>query len=147
MSRMPAIPKPAKAPHVSDDYLDLVRKFPLRPLRLKNEHAAAKQMLDHLVGRPDLTPGQRDYLAALARFVRDYEREQATGKLQDLTPLDILRHLMKENDLSTTDLGHIVGSRGLASEILNGKRGLSKRVIIRLAQRFRVSPSIFLERN
>jgi HTH-type transcriptional regulator/antitoxin HigA len=131
---------------VADDYLDLVREFPLRPFGTKQEYAAAQAMLDRLVGREDLTPGQRDYVAALVRFVEDYERERFAALAKELGPLELLKHLMDENDMTTTDLGYVVGSRGLASEILNGKRGLSKTIIARLAERFAVEPSVFLER-
>jgi HTH-type transcriptional regulator / antitoxin HigA len=61
-----------------------------------------------------------------------------------MTPLEVLKYLMEQNDLSTTDLGYAVGSRGLASEILNGKRGLSKLIIQKLSVKFSVDPGLFL---
>ena len=135
----------AIGPVVADDYLDLVRLFPLRPIRSESEMRIAGEMLDRLVGREDLTPGQRDYLEALARFVRDFEEQNFRDKLQKLTPVEVLRNLMTENRMNTSDLGAVLGSRGLASEVLNGKRGLSKTLIAKLAKRFRVDPGLFLE--
>jgi HTH-type transcriptional regulator/antitoxin HigA len=146
MSGRTATKPTAARAKVADDYLDLVREFPLRPFASKQEYAAAQVMLDRLVGREDLTAGQRDYVAALVRFVEDYEQERFSALAMELGPLDLLKHLMEENDMSTTDLGYIVGSRGLASEILNGKRGLSKTVIARLSERFTVEPAVFLDR-
>jgi HTH-type transcriptional regulator/antitoxin HigA len=104
----------------------------------------AGEILDRLVGREDLAPGQRDYLEALVRFVRDFEELNYRGKLQRLTPVEVLKHLMNENRMNTSDLGAVLGSRGLASEVLNGKRGLSKTLIAKLARRFRVDPTLFL---
>jgi HTH-type transcriptional regulator / antitoxin HigA len=81
----------------------------------------------------------------LSRFIEDYERDQKQFQMKRLRPLELLKHLREENEMSTTDLGYVLGSRGLASEVLNGKRGLSKMLIARLAARFGVDPGLFLE--
>jgi HTH-type transcriptional regulator / antitoxin HigA len=128
-----------------NDYLELVRQFPLRPLRARREHLAAQVILSRMLGRENLTRGQTDYLAALARFVSDYEKERGFFQSKKLPPLEILRDLLEENRMTTSDLGDVIGSRGLASEILRGKRGMSKAVIRKLAKRFCVEPGLFLE--
>ena len=129
---------------VSDDYLDLIRELPIRPISSARQHAKAQAILDRLVGRDDLSKGQLDYLAALARFVQDYESDRFKLAARRLTPIGLLRHLMEENDMNTSDLGDVLGSRGLASEVLSGKRGLSKALIRKLSERFHVDPSLFL---
>src|SRR5689334_978195 len=93
--------KSAPPPVVGDDYLDLVKQFPLRPIHSETEMKQAGGILDRLVGREDLTPGQQDYLAALARFVREYEDQALRGKLAELKPIDLVRHLMQENNMNT----------------------------------------------
>ena len=133
------------SPAASDDYLELVRRFPLRPIRSEAEMHEAGELLDRYVGRDDLTPGQRDYVAALAHFVHEHERQTLRSELRRLKPVEVLKHLMAENRMNTSDLGAILGSRGLASEVLNGKRGLSKTLIVKLSRRFRVDPTLFLE--
>jgi|SRR5688572_17676824 len=139
-----ATKRPKRA--VDSNYLKLIKELPLRPIRSARDHAAAQTILDRLIGRDDLTKGQLDYLEGLVRFVEEYEREKHLGQFETLSPLDLLKHLMEENDMTTTDLGYVLGSRGLASEVLNGKRGLSKMLIHRLADRFQVDPALFLER-
>lgn len=130
---------------IGTDYLKLIKEFPLRPIRSARDHGAAQAILDRLIGREDLTRGQLDYLEGLVRFVEEYERERRLADFEALSPLDLLKHLMEENDMTTTDLGYILGSRGLASEVLNGKRGLSKMLIAKLTERFQVSPALFLD--
>ena len=105
----------------------------------------AGEILDRYVGRDDLTPGESDYVAALAHFVREYERQAFRSELRRLKPVEVLKHLMAENRMNTSDLGAILGSRGLASEVLNRKRGLSKTLIVKLSRRFRVDPALFLD--
>src|SRR5947208_3609756 len=126
MTKAAAKVRSAPTAKAADDYMEMVRSFPLRPLRSSAEFSTADAILDGFIGREDLTPGQRDYLAALVRFVEDYENEHHIAKLKRLAPLDIIKHLMEENGMNTTDLGEVLGSRGLASEVLNGNRGLSK---------------------
>jgi HTH-type transcriptional regulator / antitoxin HigA len=129
---------------VDADYLALVKQFPVRAIRSEQEHAAAGAVIDNLVGREDLTPGQLDYLEALVRSMQGYEQSRHADKLSRLAPAQVLRHLMTENDMGTSDLGVILGSRGLASEVLNGKRSMSKRLIAKLAAHFNVDPTLFL---
>jgi HTH-type transcriptional regulator / antitoxin HigA len=107
---------------VADDYLRLIKRFPLRTIRTKAEFGLAGELLDELVGNEHLTAGQRDYLDGLVRFVRDYEAAALGAKLKKLTPVQVLKHLLEENGMNTSDLGAILGSRGLASEVMNGKR-------------------------
>jgi hypothetical protein len=44
------------------DYLDLIKRFPIRALRSERDHFEAGAILDELIGRDDLSEGQRDYL-------------------------------------------------------------------------------------
>ncbi len=140
-------PKASRRKGTSEDYLELVRTLPICPLKTQKDYATAQRLLDGLIGRDNLRPGEVDYIAGLARFVEDYERQHRLGELRRLQPLGLLRHLMEENEMSTSDLGRILGSRGLASEVVNGKRGLSKTLIAKLSRHFGLDPALFLEVN
>jgi HTH-type transcriptional regulator / antitoxin HigA len=63
--------------------------------------------------------------------------------LSNCNGIDALNYLMEEHFLSQSDLPEI-GSQGVVSEILNGKRKLNVRQIQALAERFKVSPETFL---
>ena len=58
-------------------------------------------------------------------------------------PIDTLKSLMEEHGLRQTDLSEI-GSQGVISEVLSGKRQLNVRQIKLLSKRFNVSPVVFL---
>jgi len=58
-------------------------------------------------------------------------------------PVEVLRSLMKEHKLSQKDFPEI-GSQGVVSEILNGKRLLNTRQIRELSIRFNISPAVFI---
>ena len=138
MSRRVTIDKAGGSQSRRDDYLDLVKQLPLRHLRTAGEYDAAAELLDTLVLRADLSVGEKDYVDALSLFIEDYDRRHNVFDTSGRTPLDMLKHLMEANDMSVTDLGSVLGSKGVASEILNGKRSLSKAHIFKLARRFSV---------
>jgi len=58
-------------------------------------------------------------------------------------PLDAMNALMEEHGLKQSDLSEI-GSQGVVSEILSGKRQLTVRQIKMLSKRFKVSPAVFI---
>ena len=58
-------------------------------------------------------------------------------------PLDTLKALMEEHGLKQSDLLEL-GSQGVVSEILSGKRQLNIRQVKLLAKRFKVSPAVFV---
>jgi HTH-type transcriptional regulator / antitoxin HigA len=58
--------------------------------------------------------------------------------------VEALRVLIQQRSMKLADLAAFIGSKGVASEILNGRRALSKANIKRLAGYFGVSPELFL---
>ncbi|CAG0940149.1 partial Antitoxin HigA, partial [Candidatus Brocadiaceae bacterium] len=79
-------------------------------------------------------------LDTMGTLISCYEQEHCT--IPDASPQDVLAYLMQEHGLKQSDLSEI-GSQGVVSEILNGKRQLNKRQIVALAERFAVSPEVF----
>ncbi len=74
-------------------------------------------------------------------FIEKYEAEHVP--IPAAKPADVLRFLMREHDLRQSDLTEI-GSQGVVSEVLTGKRELNARQIKRLAKRFNVSQAVFV---
>ena len=129
----------------STSYLALIHEFLLRPLRDDADYDTASKIVDRLAvrGEDDLDPGEQDYLDALSTFIEIFDDEYYP--IPDSgSPLEHLKALMREAGMRTTDLGKLLGNRGLASLILNGKRELSKTHIRILADRFKVSPALFI---
>jgi HTH-type transcriptional regulator / antitoxin HigA len=54
--------------------------------------------------------------------------------LSAASPVEVLRELMEARGMKLAGLATLTGSKGVASEILNGKRGLSKTSIKRFAE-------------
>lgn len=126
-------------------YLNLVREFPLRPIRAKRELDYAMKIVCHLATHDEgtLPPGEQDYLDALTIFIEDYQRRHPAD-IPVVTPLAMLRHLMEQHNMTITELGHVVGSQSNASLIHSGKRAISTRVMRLLGEHFGVNPGVFL---
>ncbi|MBI3546507.1 MAG: transcriptional regulator [Gammaproteobacteria bacterium] len=78
---------------------------------------------------------------AISVFIEKYEAEHVS--IPPAKPTTVLKFLMREHDLRQSDLPEI-GSQGVVSEVLTGKRELNTRQIKRLAKRFNVSPAVFV---
>lgn len=79
----------------------------------------------------------------ISHFIEEYETEHYQPKQKEATGIDALKFLMEAHHLGQSDLPEI-GSQGVISEILNGKRSLNLRQIKLLAKKFGVTPSTFI---
>ena len=97
------------------------------------------ELLDE-IGENEKHPlyGLLDRLGAL---IHVYEEENYP--IPDVTGAEVLRFLMDEHGLTQSDLPE-VGSQGVVSEILNGKRELNVRQARLLAGKFKVSSAVFV---
>jgi antitoxin component HigA of HigAB toxin-antitoxin module len=131
---------------LDDDYLSLIRQFPLRAIRSEKEHGAAGRVLNRLLGRqsPPLSHGEGEYLDALIELTKAYESVAHRISFEKMTPLEAVRYLMAQNGLNTETLGKIMGSQTAASLFLTGRRPLSKAQIFKLGEHFKVDPAVFL---
>lgn len=88
-----------------------------------------------------MTAEEREYARLLAALIEKYETEHYP--IAAATPEEVLAELIEQNGLKQRDLIPILGAESVVSEIVNGKRPLSKNNIEKLSKRFRVSPAIF----
>jgi HTH-type transcriptional regulator/antitoxin HigA len=116
---------------------------PLLSLRNEQEYDRAVERLNRLldeVGTDEQHP-LYTLLDTLGTLIHAYEEEH--HPIPECSGVDVLRFLMEEHDLTQSDLPEI-GSQGVVSEILRGKRELNVRQIRALARRFHVSPGVFI---
>jgi HTH-type transcriptional regulator/antitoxin HigA len=137
---MPAAKFRLKGKH-QDEYVALVREFPLASITSDKHLAAAQGVLDRLLAAPERTKGVQTYLDALSDLVAAYENQH--HPLPPASDADMLRHFMDAQGIGQNELHRGTGiPRSTISEILAGKRPFSRRVMRRLAQFFRVDVSV-----
>jgi len=120
----------------------LARKVPA-VIRTKEENERFLAELEQLDERYDeLTPEEREFSELLTVLIEAFE--DANYALEGSTSGSRLRSLMEEHGLRQRDLLNVFGSRGIASEVVSGKRAISKAQAKKLAELFHVPADIFL---
>ncbi|MBH0210334.1 MAG: transcriptional regulator [Nitrospira sp.] len=125
------------------DYRRIRQRIPLGPLRTEADYTRAVTILDEIldeIGQQETHP-LADLAETLGLFIEAYE--DAHVPFSDSSASEILHTLMGEHALKQSDLPEI-GSQGVVSEILSGKRDLNVRQITQLAARFGISPALFM---
>jgi HTH-type transcriptional regulator / antitoxin HigA len=116
---------------------------PLLVIRNEKEYDTAVNRLNELLD--DIGTNEKHplytLLDTLGTLVHAYEEEHYP--IPEASGTDVLRFLMEEHSLTQSNLPE-VGSQGVVSEILNGKRELNVRQIRALAGRFNVSAAVFV---
>jgi HTH-type transcriptional regulator/antitoxin HigA len=120
----------------------LARKLPA-VIRTEEENERLIAELEQLDNRHDgLTPEEREYSELVTVLIEAFE--DANYALEGSTPDSWLRSLMEEHGLRQRDLLGVFGSRGIASEVVSGKRAISKTQAKKLAELFHVPADLFL---
>ena len=112
-------------------------------IETEEENARMLAVVERLMKKgEDLSFEEEKLLKLLTRLVQDFE--ERLYKPGEATPLEVLRHLMDARGVKQSQLWHVFGSKGIASEVLNGKRGISKTHARALANYFHVSADLFV---
>jgi HTH-type transcriptional regulator/antitoxin HigA len=116
---------------------------PFLAIRNEQEYDTAIQRLNDLLDEVGENDGHPLYslLDTLGTLLHVYEEQHVP--IPASSGAEALQFLMDEHQLTQSDLPE-VGSQGVVSEILNGKRKLNVRQIRELAIRFGISPAVFI---
>ena len=114
----------------------------IKPIRTRAEHERALTEIERLMGAKRGSP-QADRLEVLVALVTAYE---ATHDPIDLPePIAALEAHMADRGLGQADLARLLGSRSLASAILNRKRPMSLAVIRKLAKEWDIPTDVLVQ--
>jgi HTH-type transcriptional regulator/antitoxin HigA len=95
-----------------------------------------------LIGKEERSPAETSLLKLLAVLIEDYEQRRYS--LSESSPLETLKELMRARGMRARDLWPVIGSKGITSEVLNGKRRISTEMATKLGEMFHVSPAVFI---
>jgi HTH-type transcriptional regulator/antitoxin HigA len=121
----------------------LSARVPLSPIADHEHYAKAVAALNQLLdaGAGDDNHPLAGLVDTVGALIENYE--SIHNPREKVEPAAMLRLLMDQHSLSQSDLPE-VGSQGVVSEILRGKRDPNLRQIRALAARFSVPPSVFI---
>ena len=123
-------------------YVAVLSQYKPQPIHTEEENRRAIDVLEGLHANDVLTPEQEAFAELLTTLIEKFEEERYA--LRPASPAAILRELLQANDLKQKDLAELVGSKGIASEIINGKRRISRSLAEVFSKRFSVPYRLFL---
>lgn len=127
---------------VSPAYTALLAKVPPRVVRSEEQNEAYIAALYELEKRRKRwSEAEAELADLLTLLIEDFEEK--SYKLPKASPLQVIAFLMEQHGLKQKDLADVFGAPSIVSEVMNGKRELNRQQILRLSERFHVSPELF----
>jgi len=128
-----------------NSYIELLQKFPPRPIKSEVELLSVQAVIDSLLDSGEITSEKKDYINVLGMLVHEYEEKHIL--IPDLSGVELLKALIDEFSLKQKDLVPIFKTESIVSAILNGQRKFTVEHIEKLADFFNISPSAFFSRS
>lgn len=140
---MDAVMDRAVVAEITTHFQALSSVIPLHPIRNEADYDKAVAALNGLLDAGAMNEAHplADLANTLGALIGEYD--DAHYPTQEVSPLAMLRFLMDQNSLTQADLPEI-GTQGVISEILSGKRDLNVRQIKSLSERFHVPVGVFI---
>jgi HTH-type transcriptional regulator / antitoxin HigA len=125
-----------------ETYAELLAQYQPKRISSDDENEKAIELAEKLSHRLNRTPEEDALLDLLTTLIEKFEDEN--HPIPVASPVEMLKHLIEARDLIQEDLVGVIGSRGVVSEVMNGKRGISNAQAKALGNFFSVEPSLFL---
>jgi HTH-type transcriptional regulator / antitoxin HigA len=124
-------------------YIDLLTQTMPSAIETEAEYERILAIAESLHFNKERTIEEKKIYKLLVTLIEVYESDRHS--IPASSPQEILRHIMESSGLRQADLAQIIGaSSGVMSQIVNGKRSISKAQAKALGHRFKVSPSLFI---
>jgi HTH-type transcriptional regulator/antitoxin HigA len=123
-------------------YQNLLAEFPPKVITTEEEYDFALATAEKLLFNKNRLPEESALLNLFVLLIEKYEQENYP--FEPVSPQEMLEHLMDAGGLRQADLVGVLGFKGVVSEILSGKRSISKAQAKVLGEFFHVSPALFI---
>ena len=124
-------------------YAGLLAKFLPKPIQSVGELEATSALLLELDEREDLSLDEEALAGMLTVLIENYEDKHYP--MPDVPPHESLKALMENRGMKHKDIWPVLGNKSATTEILNGRRAISKTQAKRLADFFRVPIDLFIQ--
>lgn len=132
----------AQLKRLAAHFTAIERDVPLRPIRSQDDYDAAVEAMNRLLdaGAANERHPLANLVATLGELIGDYDDQHFPNP--EVSGVEMLKFLMEQHGLKQGDLPEI-GTQGVVSEIISGKRELNLRHVRKLKARFGVSADAF----
>lgn len=109
------------------------------------EYDRIEEIFNNLIskGEENLSPEEERLFGLLANILEEYE-SRTLEPLPDLSPREVVTVLMRENNLKQTDMVEVFGTQSVVSEVIAGKREITKKQAKTLAGKFAMKIEAFI---
>ena len=126
-------------------YTDLLTKYQPKIIETEEEYRQTLTVVEYFVFKKDRSPEELALYDLAIMLVKDYESKICPmDDWRTQSPTEMLQYLLETSGKRQADLVGIIGSSGIVSEVVNGKRAISKSQAKKLGEMFQVSPSLFI---
>jgi HTH-type transcriptional regulator / antitoxin HigA len=123
-------------------YADLLVQYQPKVITSDQENEQTIATIEEISHTQNLTAEEHNLIELLTTLVEKFENDHYP--IPTASPLEMLKHLMEARNLIQEDLVGVIGSRGVVSEIINGKRSISNSQAKALGEYFLVEPILFV---
>jgi HTH-type transcriptional regulator/antitoxin HigA len=125
-------------------YARLANRVVVKAIESEEEYDRMVAAVGGLMDKGDdhLSTEESALLETLAILIQAYD--DRNHALPPVPPYEMLAYLMESSGRTAKDLLAVFGTRGRVSEVLNGKRAISKEQAKKLASLFKVSADMFI---
>jgi HTH-type transcriptional regulator / antitoxin HigA len=128
-----------------EQYTELLIKYQPKVIETEAEYRQALAAVEHFVFKKERTLEELALYDLALMLVKDYESKICPmDDWRSQSPTEMLQYLLESSGKKQSDLVGIIGSSGIVSEVVNGKRSISKSQAKKLGEMFQVSPSLFI---
>jgi HTH-type transcriptional regulator / antitoxin HigA len=125
-----------------DAYRNLLAEVAPKAIETEEEYDRTLALVERLTFKKNRTPEERTLHKLLVTLIEAYEAQNYP--MEQAAPHEILQHIMESSGTRQADLVGVIGSSGVVSEVVNGKRSISKAQAKALGDYFKVSPTLFI---
>jgi HTH-type transcriptional regulator/antitoxin HigA len=125
-------------------YARLANRIVVKAIDTEEEYDRMVAAVEHLMDKREgpLTPEESALLETIAILVQTYDERR--NPLPSMAPNEMLAYLMETSGRTARELLPVFGTRGRISEVLSGKRSISKEQAKKLASLFKVTVDLFI---
>jgi HTH-type transcriptional regulator / antitoxin HigA len=123
-------------------YRDPIAEFSPKAIETEEEYDRVLAVVEQLTFAKVRSPEEGALHKLLVALIEAYETQHYP--IEESQPYELLQHIMESSGTRQADLVGVIGSSGVVSEVINGKRSISKAQAKALGEYFKVSPSLFI---
>jgi HTH-type transcriptional regulator / antitoxin HigA len=128
-----------------EQYTDLLIKYQPKVIKTEAEYQQALAVVEYFVFKKERSLEELALYDLALILVKDYESKICPmDDWRTQSPTEMLQYLLESSGKKQSDLVGAIGSSGIVSEVVNGKRSISKSQAKKLGEIFQVSPSLFI---